>query len=72
MDVSSVSKPTLSCNEHVENIKPSGNIEIVEKNVVSAVNEIAIETYMHEEYASNSGASSPDGDNSEDNFIPSG
>ena len=53
-NVSSVTKPTLSCNEHVKNIKTSENIEVVEKNVASALKEIAIETYSHEEYASDS------------------
>ena len=36
------------------------------------MNEIAIETYSHEEDASDSGASNPDDDNSEDDFIPPG
>ena len=69
--VSSVTKPTLCCNELVKNIKTSENIEVVEKNVVSALKEIAIETYSHEEYASNSSASNSN-DNDEDEFIPPG
>ena len=70
-NVSSVTEPTLSCNEHVKNIKTSENIEVVEKNVVSALKEIAIETYSHEEYASDSSVSNSD-DNDEDKFIPPG
>ena len=59
-NVSSVTKPTLSCNEHFKNITTSDNIEVVEKNVVSALKEIAIETYSHDEYASDSSASNSD------------
>ena len=70
-NVSSATKSTLSCNEHFKNIKTSENIEVVEKNVVSALKEIAIETYSHEEYASDSSASNSD-DNDEDEFIPAG
>ena len=70
-NVSSVTKPTVPCNKHVENIETSKNIEDVEKNVVSALNKIAIETYSHEEYAIDSGASNPDDDNSEDDFLTS-
>ena len=70
-NVSSVTEPTLSCNEHVKNIKTSENIEVVEKNVVSALKEIAIETYSHEEYASDSSVSNSD-DNDEDKLIPPG
>ena len=70
-NVSSVTQPTLSCNEHVKNIKTSENIEVVEKNVVSALKEIASETYLHEEYASDKTASKSD-DNDEDEFIPPG
>ena len=70
-NVSSVTKPTLSCNEHVKNIKTSENIEVVEKNVVSAPKAIAIETYSHEVYASDSSASNSV-DNDQDKFIPPG
>ena len=66
-----VTEPTLSCNEHVKNIKTSENIEVVKKNVVSALKEIAIETHLHEQYASDSSASNSDG-NDEDEFIPPG
>ena len=44
-NVSSVTKPTLCCDEHVENIKTSENTEVVDKNVVSALKEIAIEKW---------------------------
>ena len=44
-NVSSVTKPTFSCNEHVKNIKTSENVKVVEQNFVSALKEIAIETY---------------------------
>ena len=70
-NVSSVTKPTLSCNEHVKNIKTSDNIEVVEKNIVSALKEIAIETYSHEGYASDSSASNSD-DSDENEFISPG
>ena len=70
-NVSSVTKPTFSCNEHVKNIETSENIEVVEKNVISALKEIAIETYSHEEYASDSSASNSD-DSDEDEFITPG
>ena len=68
-NVSSVTKPTLSCKEHVKNIKTSENIEVVEKNLVSALKKIAIEMYSHEEYASDTSASKSE-DNDEDEFIP--
>ena len=70
-NVSSVTMPTFSCSVHVINIKTSENIEVVEKNVVSAQKEITIETYSYEEYASDSSASNSD-DNDEDEFIPPG
>ena len=68
-NVSSVTKLTLFYNERVKNIKTSENIEVVEKNVVSALKEIAIKTYLHEKYASDSSASNSD-DHDEDKFIP--
>ena len=70
-NVSSVTKLTLSCNEYVKHTKNFENIEVVEKNVVSALKEIAIETYSQEECTSDSSASNFD-DNDEDEFIPRG
>ena len=63
-NVSSLTKPTLSCNEHVKDIKTSENIEAVKRNVVSALKKIQIHTYSHEEYAIDSSKSNSDDNHS--------
>ena len=72
----------IACYDSVQQTKISNSLhlrfgtnlkikKIKKKNVVSALKEIAIETYPHEEYASDSSASNSD-DNDEDEFIPPG